>query len=240
LFTFNGKNLPDVTPAINLKMNKFKTAVILGSTGLVGTYVLRHLLNDERYHKIICLNRSKIELTHPKFEQHLVHLDRPDTWKEYLHGDEVYCCVGTTIAKAGSRQAFQEVDLDIPTNAAKMAAAHKVHTFLLVSSMGADLASANFYLETKGKAEEAVRSQPFEAIHIFRPSLLLGHRKEFRFGEAIMKSMMRMADPFMAGGLKKYRAIEAETVANAMIRAANQGATGVQVYLSDRIEEIGK
>lgn len=141
--------------------------------------------------------------------------------------------------KAGSRDAFRTVDFTYVQELARLAAAQHARQFLLVSAIGADPTSRVFYNRVKGEAEEAVKRVPFHAVHIFRPSLLLGERPEFRPAERLGIVAARTLAPLLVGSLRKYRPIEARIVARAMIHVAHRGKRGVQVYLSDKIQALG-
>lgn len=218
-----------------------KTAIVLGATGLIGGYCLTHLLENNNYSKITSLHRRKLSLSHPKLEQHVIDFDNPQDYVKYFKADDLFFCLGTTIKTAGSQAAFRKVDYEYVIESARFSAQNGAQQFLVVSSIGANADSANFYLRTKGEMEEALKKIAFKNIHIFRPSMLLGPRKEFRFGENIGKAVMKVIAPLMLGPLKKYKAIHAETVAKAMIKAANQpGAKPISIYESDEIAGMGK
>ena len=154
--------------------------------------------------------------------------------------DDVYCCLGTTMRKAGSRDAFRRVDLDLPLALARVARAYGARQFLFVSSLGADVRSRSFYLRVKGEAEARLADIGLETLLVFRPSLLLGDREEWRPGERVMQALMRVLDPVLRGPLRRYRAVPAASVAAAMVRAALAGSEGLQVFQSERIEELGR
>jgi uncharacterized protein YbjT (DUF2867 family) len=153
--------------------------------------------------------------------------------------DDVFCCLGTTIKKAGSQAAFRKVDFTYAYEAAQLAVQQGAEHFLLVSSLGADANSSVFYSRVKGELEIAIAALPFAAVSIFQPSLLLGERAEFRFGERLAEPLAKVLSVFLLGPLRKYRAIEAHTVAAAMIHVAKSPGKGVTIYESDRIQEIG-
>src|SRR5271167_4304143 len=158
------------------------TAVIAGASGLVGQECLRLLLN--RYPSVTSLVRKTTGRQHLRLIERRIDFDRIDTI-EIPHGAHVYSALGTTIKKAGSEEAFRRVDFDYPKMLAARAAAAGAARFALVSSVGADKSSGNFYLRVKGELEEAIARMPLEAALIFRPSILIGDRDEKRTGEAI-------------------------------------------------------
>jgi len=206
-----------------------RTALLAGATGLVGGHVLRVLLADEAYQKITVLSRRGLPLTSPKLQQrlidfdHLADLDVPKV-------DDVFCCLGTTIKKAGSQEAFRKVDYGYVEALARVAARAGAKQFLLVSAIGANSKSRVFYSRVKGETEAAVQAVGFAGTHIFRPSLLLGDRAESRPAERLGIVVGRAVAFAFVGSLRKYRPIAAATVAAAMVRAAKKARPGVHVY----------
>ena len=215
-----------------------KTATIIGSTGMVGSLLLRVLLTSDTYERVIIFVRNKVKVSHPKLTQHVVDFDDPETYRDLIEEGDMYCCLGTTMKKAKTQEAFEKVDLTYPIEFAKAGVEKGIKQFLIVSSLGANTQSSNFYLHTKGKCEEALRVLAFKSISIFRPSLLLGRRKEFRLGEKLMTVLMSILSIFMIGPLRKYKAIRAKKVAYAMYVIAKQGTIGYHVYESDEIADI--
>lgn len=215
-----------------------KTAIIIGGSGLTGTQLLKILLTSNVYEKVVCLVRNASKISHPKLEQHVIDFDNPETYEELIEGDDMFCCLGTTIKKAGSEAEFEKVDLVYPIQFAKIASQRGIRQFSLISSLGANPNSGNFYLRTKGKCEEELRKIGFQSTSIFRPSLLLGNRKEFRLGEKTAEFFMRIFSIFMVGKFKKYRAIKSQDVAYAMYQIAQGNTVGFHVYESDQILNI--
>lgn len=205
------------------------TALIAGATGLVGSHLLPLLL--ENYDQVISLSRRPLDTRHPKLTQ--VITDFEDLPAVGSPGD-VYCALGTTIKKAGSQPAFRKVDHDYPLAMARHAAAAGARQFLLVSSVGANRRSSNFYLHVKGELEEALAALPFRSLHLFRPSFLLGARQESRPGEGFATAAAQTLSPLLIGPLRQYRPISAERVAQSMIAAARDAAPGRHVYDYDR------
>ena len=216
-----------------------RTAWLAGATGLVGGFVLRQLLGSEWYSQVVALTRRTMKVEHPKLEQRLVDFDQLQFLDLPPAGD-VFCALGTTIKKAGSQEAFRRVDLEYPLALANKAAASGAQQFLLVSSVGANARSRNFYLRTKGELEDAVSALPFTGIHIFRPSLLVGPREERRPAERVAKVLMKVLSPFLIDGLSRYRAIKAEEVARAMVAAAVLGGSGRNVYEYEQLKTLLK
>lgn len=215
-----------------------KTAIIIGGTGLTGSHLLKTLIASDIYEKVISFVRNSTKISHPKLTQHVVDFDNPESYEDLVEGNDMFCCLGTTIKEAGSQEAFEKVDLGYPIQFAKIASMKGVKQYSIISSLGANPNSNNFYLRTKGKCEEELRKLAFQSTSIFRPSLLLGNRKEFRIGEKIMEFLMKIFSIFMIGKLKKYRAIKSKHVAYAMFLIAQQNTVGFHVYESDEIAEI--
>jgi uncharacterized protein YbjT (DUF2867 family) len=219
-------------------MKSGRTAILLGATGLVGGHCLELLLESELYAQVVSIGRRRLGREHARLRQELVDFERLDQHAQLFRGDDLYCCLGTTIKKAGTKEAFRRVDFEYVAEAARVACSAGGRQFLLVSAMGADPRSRIFYNRTKGEAEEAVEKFPFRGVQIFRPSLLLGERAEFRYGERVAEKVMKLFAPFMVGGLRKYRPVRASDVAKAMIRVAGQQPAGTNVFESDRITEL--
>lgn len=216
------------TKAINAqKLFIMKTAIIIGATGLVGSSLTQLLLEDSRYEKIKILVRKKINLEHSKLEQLIFNFDNPDN--SIIKGDELYCCLGTTIKKAGSQNAFRKVDFDYPTQIAKIAKHNNIQKMAVVSSMGANSKSKIFYNKVKGEMEETLKNISFQSLIIVRPSLLLGKREEFRFGEKVASFIMTIFSIFIPA---KYKGIKAHKVASGMIYFMNQENNGIKTIES--------
>lgn len=215
-----------------------KTAIVIGATGLVGSFITLNLLGDDRYEKVKVFVRKSLEIEHQKLEEYLVDFDKLDLWKMNLIGDELYSALGTTIKKAGGKDAQYKVDFNYQYEIAKFASQNGVKKYLLVSSMGANYKSGNFYLRMKGKLDEAVEQLDFNQVIIFRPSILAGKRSERRILESLgIKIAGTIAKIIPA--LKKYRPIKAEQVAKAMIKSANQKLPDkIKIYQSEEIFEI--
>ena len=217
---------------------KLKKAVVFGSTGLVGRSLVKQLLDHPEYSAVTCINRREQSIEHSKYKEIIDDLSDTSKLSEFITGEDVFCCLGTTIKKAGSRENFEKVDLELPLAIGKACEQKNVHHYLVVSSIGADAKSGNFYLRTKGTMEEAVRKMNISHKTIVRPSMLLGKRDEFRLGEQIGKVLMKIAAPLMFGNWKKYRAIQAGEVAKAMLVIANSSPSGRVIFESNELHEI--
>ncbi|MGV3539192.1 MAG: NAD(P)H-binding protein [Rufibacter sp.] len=217
-------------------MESPKVALIAGASGLVGGHLLQLLLQSKRYRRVISIGRSELPLQHPKLQQLVVDFNHLEKHRHALTADDVYCCLGTTIKKAGSQEKFREVDFSYVVHLAKLTSSNFASQFLVVSALGADAESRIFYNRVKGEMEQAVKALPFTAVHIFQPSLLLGNRKETRLGEKAAEMFMKVFGFLFKGPLKKYRAIQASTVANAMLQTSKQDGGGVQVHSSEQMQ----
>ncbi|MCP4521720.1 MAG: NAD-dependent epimerase/dehydratase family protein [Cytophagales bacterium] len=217
-----------------------KTAIIFGATGLIGGELVKKLLEDNRYNKVILIQRRSLGLNHDKLEEKLIDFNNLEKETESLRGDEIFCCLGTTIKKAGSEEAFEKIDLELPERIAKITVRNKIDKILVISSVGSNFHTSNFYLKTKALMENAVGKQLVDTIIFFRPSLLLGNRKEFRFGELLGRIFFPIFHVFLWGKWKKYRAIKAKVVASAMQNVANSSFEGLHYIESDVIKVLGK
>jgi uncharacterized protein YbjT (DUF2867 family) len=218
-----------------------RTALLLGATGLTGGFLLSELIKSGAYTKIIVPARRHIGVSNPMVDQVNTDFKNLDAIKDRLKADDVYCCLGTTIAVAKTKEAFRFVDYELPLAFAKIALENGAHSFNLMSSIGAKPDTSNFYLKTKGEVERDITALPFERVSIFRPSMLLGPRKENRQGESIGKVVMQGLGFIWRGPLKNYKPIQSETVAKAManVGKVNTGR-GVRILESSEIEEVGK
>lgn len=216
------------------------TAVVLGATGLVGEKLVQQLLNDPAFSKVRILVRRPVKLSHPKLEAEIVNFDNLAEYRLRLgRGDCIFCCVGTTQKKVkGDKKAYRKVDVDIPVNAAKMGKDAGFTKYLLVSAVGADRHSKNFYLQLKGEVEREIADLNFYSFHVFRPSILLGERKEFRLAESIGKGIMQGLSGLFMGKLKKFKGIAGADVAKAMIAAAKSDGKGMFVHHYDDMMKV--
>lgn len=215
-----------------------KTAIVIGATGLVGNHITQKLLNDDRYKKVKVFVRRSLDISNPKLEEHIVDFDKIDLWKDKIASDELYSAIGTTIKKAGSKDAQYKIDFTYQYEVAKAASQNGVQKYLLVSSAGANYTSQNFYLQMKGKLDEEVKKLPFKQIIIFRPSILSGERSEKRLGESLGIKIAETITKIIPA-LKNYRPIEASRLAEAMIKSANKNhSEKLIIYPPKNIFEI--
>jgi uncharacterized protein YbjT (DUF2867 family) len=212
-----------------------KTAILLGSTGLVGNHVLQLLLTDTDFEKVKVFVRKLLPINHTKLEQHAVNFNDTSSFEKLVTGDVIFCCLGTTIKTAGSQEAFKKVDYEYPLTFAQAGKQNGVKQYLIISSIGATRETSNFYLKTKGEVEAAIKNLNFDSLVILRPSMLLGDRKEFRLGELIGKLLMQASSFIFIGSLKKYKAIQASVVAQTMIKKSKTAVNSVTIVLSDKM-----
>tara|TARA_R110002050_G_scaffold536_3_gene3796 strand:+ start:2534 stop:3226 length:693 start_codon:yes stop_codon:yes gene_type:complete len=216
---------------------KEKTAIILGATGLTGGFLLQMLLKDERYIRIKLFTRSSIGFSHPKLEEHIVDLLTLESYKNDFLADEVFCCIGTTKAKTPDTEMYRRIDFGIPVTAAKICRDTGINTFLVISAMGANSKSGVNYNRIKGEMEEAVLKCGIPNTYILQPSLIGGKRDEKRIGEWIAKRFMKVLDYILVGPLEKYRSIDPEVIATAMVWLANNNYEKTRIQ-SDEIRNI--
>lgn len=210
-----------------------RTALVLGATGLVGGLLLERLLDEPRYSRVRVLARRRLRRRHPKLETRVMEFERLADSPDLLRADDVFCALGTTMAQAGSREAFRRVDHDYVVEAARLASENGAEQFLLVSSLGADPESRVFYNRTKGEAEVAVKNLPFRALWIVRPSLLRGAREQLRVGEMIADVSSRLLRFILVGPLRRYRPVAAADVAAALVALAAEDGTGGVIESED-------
>lgn len=215
-----------------------KTALLVGATGLVGRHCLHYLLSHEAYTRVRVLTRRSVRIRDEKLEEHLINFDRLADYAPYMACNDVFICLGTTMSEAGSKEAFYQVDFTYAYETARLAQEQGANQLLLVSSIGANPDAYFFYPRVKGELEHAVADLPYWAIRIFRPSVLIGERPASRWGERIASTIAQGVDRLTGGALSRYRPIEAELVAKAMVQTAQSLNGGLYCYSSDQIPEL--
>lgn len=216
-----------------------KKAIIVGATGLIGADLLKKLLINDSYKQVLVITRKTVKIDNPKLKQLIIDFDDINKHEAEIIGDDVFCCLGTTAKKTPDKTLYKKIDYQYPLEVAKIAFKNGAKTYHLVSAMGADPKSSIFYNRFKGEIERDLKLVGFDTLHIYRPSLLDGDRKESRFLERMMIGIMRTINPILVGGMKKYRSIRIETVASAMIKQASVATKGNYIYPSDEIEKLG-
>ena len=213
-----------------------RTAVILGAGGLVGRHCLETLLTSPHYERVTVLTRNPSGRRHEGLTEVKVDFDRPETYSDHLLGDDLFCCLGADL-RAG-RETLLAVDHTLTVALCRAAASGGMHRLILVSSAGVGERAVLWYCRMKRRTEKAVSALGFERVVILRPSLFLGRRDEPRLGEQIGKAIMCALFFVYIGPLRKYRPIQAEHVARAMVRVASKGGEPVEIVESDRIRAI--
>jgi uncharacterized protein YbjT (DUF2867 family) len=216
-----------------------RTALIAGATGLVGSELVELLLADPAVARVLSVVRRSSGRAGGKLAEHLVDFGNLAAAPLEPPVDEAYCCLGTTMRAAGSRDAFRRVDLEYAMAFARLAQRLGAGSLVVVSSLGADPASRSFYLRTKGEVEQELIALGLPSLGIVRPSLLLGDRRELRVGERAGEVALRLASPLLRGALAHYRPIHARTVACAMADLGRRAEPGVHVLESDEIRRFG-
>ena len=196
-----------------------KVALLAGSTGLIGKQVLGLLLEDPEYHRVIAISRKPLGISHAKLENVISDFSDLDSLKPGLKADNVFCCLGTTMKVARTKEAFFKVDFTYPYRLAQLSHELGARQYLLVSALGADAGSSIYYNKVKGEVETAIAQVGFPSLHVFRPSLLLGPREENRSGEEAAKVFYRIFGFLIP---EKYKAIDSAKVAKAMVHFARQ------------------
>jgi uncharacterized protein YbjT (DUF2867 family) len=215
-----------------------KTAIVIGATGLVGGSLVELLLKDSRFEKVKLLVRRSIGITNNKLEEHIVDFDEPDKWKKLVTGDVLYSAMGTTLRTAGSKEAQYKIDYTYQYQVAKTAAANGVKQYILISSAGATPDSKIFYSKMKGELERDIQKLPFDTIHIIRPGILAGERKEVRTGEKLGVGIMNVLS--LVPGLGKLKPIQGEEVARAMVNATFKLVVGIHSYTLGDVFKLAK
>ncbi|APQ19032.1 NAD(P)H-binding protein [Maribacter hydrothermalis] len=217
-----------------------KTAIILGATGLTGGLLLDKLIRDNRYQTIKLFSRSRIEGLPNKVQQYIGNLLELGQFKKEFTADEVYCCIGTTAKKTPNKKLYRAIDYGIPVAAAKLSKENGISTYIVVSAMGANKKSKVFYNRTKGEMEQDVIEKGITNTSILRPSLIGGERNERRLLEKIGLLVFKIIQPLFIGPLKKYKIINAESIAQAMLNLANMTRNTDVIITSNDIEKLAK
>ena len=216
-----------------------KTALLFGSSGLVGGHLLNELIQNDNYNKIKLFVRSVPETSNPKIEIIKTDFNNLKNHKEDIKGDDCFFCIGTTKQNSPNKNEYRRVELEVPKQVAQIAKSNSVNSFFFVSSGYADSKSSGDYLKFKGEVEEELKRLDFSKLGIMRPSFLLGDRKEKRVGEKIGIFLFKLLSPLLLGPLKKMRPIHSKTVAKAMTRAANENLEK-NIFESNEIDELTK
>ena len=214
-----------------------KTALIFGSSGLIGKNLLSQVINNSNYSKIKIFVRSSPDISDRKIE--IINTDFKDLEiiKNLITGDDCFFCIGTTKKNSPDKSEYRRVELDLPKKIAQISKSNNVKSFIFVSSGFADPKNSGDYLKFKGLVEEEIKSLNFEKIGILRPSFLLGNRKENRVGEKIGIFIFKLLSPIFVGPIKKMKPIHSEKVAKAMIKIANENIQKT-IFESNEISDL--
>jgi len=207
-----------------------KVALLAGATGLVGTTLLDILLESDDFSRVVAVTRRPLAREHPRLANRTVQFDKLASQFAGFSCHSVFCCLGTTIRAAGSEEGFRKVDVDYVLALARVAQAAQAQRFIVLSSVGADAHSKNFYLRTKGEMEEALVKMNLTALDILQPSVLLGWRGELRPLELAATLLMPLVNPLLVGTYAIYRGIPVRTLALAMLGASRSARRGVNRY----------
>lgn len=207
-----------------------RIALLAGASGLAGGHALEALLGAPEISRVLAVSRRPLGREHPHLANRIVQFERLEAQLKGASCDIALCCLGTTRRRAGSPQAFRAVDVDCVLSFARAAQAAGARRFVVISSVGANPESRNFYLRTKGEMEQQAAALGFESLDILQPSLLLGWRGETRPLELAATALMPLLNPFLRGNYLPYRAISARVVGAALLGATRSGRRGVQRY----------
>jgi uncharacterized protein YbjT (DUF2867 family) len=215
-----------------------KNALVAGATGLVGSELVARLVKTEYYNSVHVITRRPYTLEHLKITPHTLDFDQISSFEPKARIQDLYICLGTTMKKAGSKEKFRVVDYQYVVSLTEWALKNGIEKVSVISSIGANPLSSNFYLHTKGEMEQALIKMNLPCLSILRPSLLLGKRNELRFAEKMSEIVMKPLTWLMIGKLKKFRPVKAETVARAMLHTTIHNVSSLQVIENEAIFSI--
>lgn len=213
-------------------------AILLGANGLIGSYLLPLLLNSTYFEEINIFVRKELPITHPKLKQTITDFKELNLLKKNIQATQIFCCLGSTKKKTPNLTDYKKVDYDIPLYFGQQGALNGASKYHLVTAIGANANSSNFYTKLKGQIENAIKELDYQSIEIYQPSFLKGNRKEDRPLEKIMIPIMRVIDLILLGPFKKYRSIDAEEVAKAMFNESIKNKRGIFVHNSEQIKKL--
>lgn len=214
---------------------KTKNALVLGASGLVGHDLTKILIDSTEYNEITLLVRKKLAMNSEKIHQEIVDFNNLENYHSFFNVDSVFCCLGTTIKIAKTKENFMMVDLEYPVRSAQITKEFGKGRFFVISAMGSDEKSKIFYNSVKGILEGKLKELDLNSLHIFRPSILMGDRKEFRLGESITLALCKVLPFVFIGGLKKYKPTKTKDLALAMYKASLSDNKGNCVHDSEEI-----
>jgi len=215
-----------------------KTALIFGSSGLIGSQLLELIINSNKYSNIKLFVRTELSNSNSKVEIIKTDFNNLENHKKSIIGDDCFFCIGTTRKKTPDKNEYIKIEYNLPVEVAKIAKENSVNSFTYVSSLGANPNASGLYLKNKGQAEENIKKLNFSKLFILRPSVLLGDRKENRIGEKIGIFVMKTLSPLFIGKFKKYKPIKVENVAKTILHVTQKDYQKT-IFESDEIIEIG-
>lgn len=215
-----------------------KSAIILGSSGLIGSNLLTLLLENSNFESVKIFVRKILPIQHQKLIQILTNFEDLEAVKNEIRADVIFSCLGSTRNKTPDLQQYKKIDHDYPIYFAEEGLKNGLSEFHLISALGANSNSSNFYTKMKGETEDAIKNLKIPSLYIYQPSFLKGNRTENRLGEKIALIVMKLIDPLLIGSLKRYKTIAAEVVAKAMINESIKNKKGIFVLESDKIKEL--
>ena len=213
-------------------------AIIAGASGLIGRLLLENILQSPVYKDVTILVRNELPIKNPKLKQLVVNFDEPNSYAHEISGHAVFCCLGSTKKKTPDMAVYRKIDHDYPLLLSQLALKNGVEQYHLVSALGANAASSNFYSKMKGEVEADIKQVGLMCLHIYQPSLLTGERNEHRPVERLASAIAKLIDPLLIGGLSKYRSIPAKTVAGAIYKQSLINQEGIFVHPSDQIKQL--
>ena len=215
-----------------------KTAIIIGASGLIGRELLSLLLEQKEFENVKIFVRKSLGVKHDKLTEIITDFSSLQSISKSINGDVIYCCLGSTKSKTPDLSDYKKIDHDYPLFFAKEGIKNGLSQFHLVSALGANAKSSNFYTKMKGETEDELKHLSIPSIFIYQPSFLNGNRTENRPLEKVVLFIMKLIDPLLVGNLKKYQSINAITVAKAMINESIKNKKGIFVHKSDQIKEL--
>jgi len=222
-----------------VRINEFiMQALIFGASGLVGRELLKLILNDPFFSSVTIVVRKKLPLSNDKLTQIISTFEELKENRHSLVGDVLFSCLGSTKRKTPNPKEYYKIDHDYPVLGSKLALENGIRFIHIVSSIGSNNSSSNSYLKMKGETEEDISKLPFQGIHIYQPSLIIGKRNESRPLEKISESVFTLINPLLIGSLKKYRSILAKDIAKAMFNQSKKQIKGIHIYPSNIIKEL--
>ncbi|MDP3467135.1 MAG: NAD(P)H-binding protein [Daejeonella sp.] len=212
--------------------------ILVGASGLIGSHLLTQLIESVEISRILLLLRKPLHISAHKVQELIVNFDELEHYSSDIKGDVIFSCLGTTKAATPDSDLYRKIDLEYPLKLAEIGTRNGVSQFHLVSSLGANALASNAYLKLKGELENELKNLSISSLHIYQPSLLTGNRKESRLGEKFAISVFKLINPLLIGPFKKYRSIEAETVARVMLNQSLKDLKGTFIYPSIKIQKL--